>query len=150
MVLGTIHIATAESACARVDRAQVRVRVGGAFEWIGLYHLRPRGAAAGRLAVMAAVEAAVEALVVMVETASVVMGGGGQSPAGLRLGWWPVAEAEEMTTSEAASAMAEAAAAMKVAAAVAVVGRRGGQDGVVVRPGTRPATFEPAPARDSG
>ena len=60
---------------------------------------------------------------VMVETTSVAMGGGGQSPAVLRLGWWPVAEAEEMTAAEAVSAMAVEVAVMEVAAAAAMAVR---------------------------
>ena len=81
-------------------------------------------------------EAAARVSLVMVETASAATGDGGQRSAVLRLGRWPVAEAEEMSMAEAASAMAEAAAVMRVSAAVAVVGRRSGQDEVVSRHGS--------------
>ena len=70
--------------------------------WIALHHLQPCGNEPGRLAVIAAVEAAVKASVVMVETASAAMEGGGQSPAVLGLGLWPVAEGEENPAAEEA------------------------------------------------
>ena len=45
------------------------------------------------------------------------MGGGGQWPAVLGLGWWPVAAMAEMAGEKAASTMSEAVAAMVVVAA---------------------------------
>ena len=112
----------------------VRARAGGAFEWIELYHLQPCGAAAGQLAVVAAVEAAPRASVVMVETASAVVGGGGQQPVVLCLGRWPVASAVEMAAVEAASAKAKTAALMELAAAAAVMTRRSHQCSLVGGP----------------
>ena len=63
---------------------------------------------------------AARASVVMVEVAPAVMGGDGQWPAVMDLGWWPVAAVAEMTAAKAASTMAEAVAAMVVVAAAAV------------------------------
>ena len=65
----------------------------------------------------AAVDPAAKASVKMEEAAPAVMGGDGQWPAVLGLGWWPVAAMAEMAGEKAASTMSEAVAAMVVVAA---------------------------------
>jgi|TARA_B110000027_G_scaffold125051_1_gene142132 hypothetical protein len=67
--------------------------------------------------VKAAVDPAAKASVKMEEAAPAVMGGDGQWPAVLGLGWWPVAAMAEMAGEKAASTMSEAVAAMVVVAA---------------------------------
>ena len=85
-----------------------------------------------RQAVTAAVELAAKASEMMVETAPAAMGGGGQRPAVVCLGWRQVAAMEEMSTAEAVRRMAEAMAVMLVAAVAAVVARWRYQGDLVV------------------
>ena len=81
------------------------------------------------MAAIVAVDLAANASVKMEEAAPAVMGGDGQWPAVLGLGWWPVAAmAAEMAATPAASTRAELVPAMVVAAAAAVAARRRRQD----------------------
>ena len=78
---------------------------------------------------------AAKASVKMEEAAPAVMGGDGQWPAVLGLGWWQVASAVEMEAAESASGMAAAAVAVVPRVARVTVAASGrGSAGREVRP----------------